>query len=66
VYRAPVEGGQVSFEPENTRPVMGGQSAELASQATFSAPGTYWLRAVASDGMLETPYDLKVTVNRNR
>jgi hypothetical protein len=66
VYRAPVEGGQVSFEPENTRPVMGGQSAELASQATFSAPGTYWLRAVASDGMLETPYDLKVTVNRSR
>ena len=64
LYRAPAEGGAVAFEPENTRPVMGGQSAELASTATFSAPGTYWLRAVASDGMLETPYDIKVTVSR--
>ncbi|MSV30010.1 MAG: hypothetical protein EXQ52_14880 [Bryobacterales bacterium] len=38
------------------------RSAELVTGATFSAPGTYWLRAVATDGMLETPYDLKVTV----
>jgi hypothetical protein len=44
---------------------MGGTSAELASDATFTAPGVYWLRAVASDGMLETPYDVKVTVSRS-
>jgi len=43
---------------------MGAQSAELATQAIFSAPGTYWLRAVASDGLLETPYDVKVTATR--
>jgi hypothetical protein len=64
LYRAPVDGAQVDFEPESTRPVTGAQSAELATQATFSAPGTYWLRAVASDGMLETPSDVKVTVTR--
>ncbi len=64
LYRAPAEGGRVLLEPENNRPVMGAQSSELATQATFSAPGVYWLRAVASDGMLETPYDVKVTVKR--
>lgn len=64
LYRAPPDGGRVSFEPENTRPVMGAQSVELATQAIFSAPGTYWLRAIASDGLLETPYDMKVTVTR--
>jgi len=34
----------------------------LTTAATFSQPGVYWLRAVATDGMLENPYDLKVTV----
>lgn len=62
LYRAPDTGGKVTFDSENTTPVAGGTSAELATGATFSAPGTYWLRAVASDGLLETPYDLKVTV----
>jgi len=52
------------LEPDSNRPVMGGQSSELNTQATFSAPGVYWLRAVASDGMLQTPYDVKVTVKR--
>jgi hypothetical protein len=63
LYRAPADGGHVVFEPENNRPVLGAQASELATQATFSAPGVYWLRAIASDGMLETPYDLKVTVS---
>jgi hypothetical protein len=62
LYRAPARGGHVAFEPDSSSIVVGGKSAELATQATFSAPGTYWLRAIASDGMLETPYDLKVTV----
>ena len=62
LYRAPAGGGHVAFEPESTNIVVGGTSAELATQATFSAPGMYWLRAIASDGTLETPYDLKVTV----
>ncbi|MBZ5610349.1 MAG: hypothetical protein LAP38_18965 [Acidobacteriia bacterium] len=64
LYRAPAEGGKVAFEPESTRPVSGGQTAELTTEATFSAPGIYWLRAIASDGLLETPYDVKVTVAR--
>jgi len=62
LYRAPDTGGDVSFDQEGTRPAVGGTSVELATGVTFSAPGTFWLRAIASDGMLETPYDLKVTV----
>lgn len=42
----------------------GAPTSELATQATFSAPGVYWLCAIASDGMLETSYDVKVTVSR--
>ena len=64
LYRAPADGGAVTFEPDTTRPVVGGQTADLTTEATFSAPGTYWLRAIASDGLLETPYDVKVTVRR--
>ena len=62
LYRAPDSGGEVSFDQEAGAPVVGAQAAELITEATFSAPGTYWLRAIATDGLLETPYDLKVTV----
>jgi len=62
LYRAPETGGSVMFDPDRPEAVLGATSAESVIGATFSAPGTYWLRAVASDGMLETPYDLKVTV----
>jgi hypothetical protein len=62
LYRAPAGGGRAVFEPDTTNIVAGGTSAQLATQATFSAPGMYWLRAIASDGMLETAYDLRVTV----
>jgi hypothetical protein len=62
LYRAPASGGRVAFERESSNIAVGGTSAELATQAIFSAPGTYWLRAIATDGLLETPYDLKVTV----
>jgi len=58
VYRAP---GEVIFDPDRTTPVRG-QPAELSTEATFSAPGTYWLRVIASDGMLETNHDVRVTV----
>jgi hypothetical protein len=64
LYRAPAEGGAVTFEPDATRPVVGGQTADLTTEARFSAPGAYWLRAIASDGLLETPYDVRVTVRR--
>jgi len=66
LYRAPDAGGEVLFDPDSSAPVVGGTSTELSSSATFSAPGVYWLRAIATDGTLETPYDLKVTVIGSR
>lgn len=65
LYRAPASGGEVVFDQESNAPAVGGTASELSNTATFSAPGAYWLRAIASDGMLETPYDLKVTVLGN-
>lgn len=62
LYRAPETGGTVTFDHEGPRPSVGATAAELTTNASFSAPGLYWLRAVASDGLLETPYDLKITV----
>ena len=65
LYRAPETGGEVTFDQDSNAPVTGGTSSELKTSATFSAPGTYWLRAIATDGTLETPYDFKVTVIGN-
>lgn len=65
LYRAPSTGGEVVFDQDSNVPVVGGTSSELSNSATFNAPGVYWLRAIATDGMLETPYDLKVTVIGN-
>lgn len=65
LYRAPDTGGEVVFDQDSNAPVAGGTASELSNSATFSAPGAYWLRAIASDGMLETPHDLKITVIGN-
>jgi hypothetical protein len=56
-YRGP---GQVTLDPE-TMPVAG-KMAESNTMATFSAPGTYWVQAIASDGLLEAVHTIKVTV----
>jgi len=64
LYRGPDSGGEVSFEEDSSKPVVGATEAQAATEAVFSKPGAYWLRAIATDGMLETPYDLKVTVIR--
>jgi hypothetical protein len=64
LYRGPNSGGEVSFAEDSSKPAMGATEAALATEASFSAPGVYWLRAIATDGLLETPYDLKVTVIR--
>jgi hypothetical protein len=61
VYRAPETGGQVSFS-EPTSAHEYGKPVESKTDATFSAPGTYWLQAIANDGSLDTMYDVKVTV----
>src|SRR5262249_47021310 len=58
VYRA---SGNVVFETETT-PRTVGKPVELTTDALFSAPGVYWLRAIASDGMMETNHDVKGTV----
>src|SRR5579862_201135 len=58
VFRAP---GSVNFDPENT-PRVSGKPVDLTTEATFAAPGIYWLRAIASDGMLETNLDVRVRV----
>jgi hypothetical protein len=45
-----------------TGPVAFDSRVGLTTKASFSAPGTYVLRALASDGSLTTPHDITVTV----
>ena len=56
----------MTFDQDTNAPAVGGTTSDLTSTVTFSAPGTYWLRAIATDGMLETHYDFRVTVIGNR
>jgi len=58
-YRGP---GKVMFDPDSSA-VVHGQPVTLSSQASFSMPGTYVLRAIAFDGQLFTAQDVTVTVN---
>ena len=44
LYRGP---GKVTFEP-NTVPAEYGKPVETTTKASFSAPGTYVLRAIVS------------------
>ena len=53
--------GKVTFGPSKIPPVYG-QTVEATTKVTFSTPGTYVLRAIASDSQLETTYDATVTV----
>ena len=57
VYRGP---GAVSFEPDGYAKVADGK---VDVKATFTRPGTYTLRAFASDGLLRTPADVTVIVD---
>src|SRR4051794_21600978 len=56
VYRGPAG---VAFDPDGYVKVADGK---VAVKATFTRPGTYTLRAFASDGLLRTPADVTVTV----
>jgi hypothetical protein len=58
-YRGP---GNVTFDPDSVQPEYG-KPVDLTTKATFSAPGTYLLRAIASDGQLESIHEVTVTVN---
>lgn len=61
-YRGP---GKVTFDPSNA-PAVYGTPVELRTSVSFSAPGTYVVRAIASDGQLESIHEVTVTVNPNR
>ena len=58
-YRGP---GKVTFDPDSV-PAVYGKPVELTTKVSFSAPGTYLLRAIASDGQLESIHEVTVTVN---
>jgi hypothetical protein len=58
VYRGPAG---AAFEPDGYAKVVDGA---VSVKATFGRPGTYTLRAFASDGLLRTPADVIVTVDR--
>lgn len=58
-YRGP---GKVVFDQDASPPVYG-KPVTMTTKATFSAPGSYWLQAIASDGQLASTQDVKVTVN---
>lgn len=55
--------GKVTFDPAASA-VIYGQPVELTSKVSFSAPGTYVLRASAFDGQLYTTRDVTVTAKR--
>jgi hypothetical protein len=52
---------KVTFEPEGWVPVKSGDKA--VRTARFSEPGTYVLRAIAHDSMVQTNQDITVTVS---
>jgi hypothetical protein len=56
LYRGPAE---ITLEPSGYHAVTNGT---FVTKATFTTPGTYVLRAVASDSMLETKQDVTITV----
>lgn len=58
LYRGP---GRVVFDPDSN-PTEYGQPVMLSSRASFSAPGTYVVRATASDSQLFANHDVTVTV----
>jgi hypothetical protein len=62
LYRGPA---QVNFNPSESTPVYG-KPLESTTEATFSRPGSYWLQAIASDGLLDAVHNVKVTVNASQ
>ncbi len=60
VYRG---SGKVRFDPDIMAQRVYGKPATLETKVTFSAPGDYRLRAIASDGQVTSPFDVDVKVN---
>jgi len=57
-YRGP---GAVNFEPDQQTPVYG-KPVTATTKVAFTVPGTYVLRAIASDGALFATHDVTVIV----
>jgi hypothetical protein len=58
----PMHVGVVSAEGAGSNPEAGGLTGRAITTVTFSAPGTYTLRAYADDSVLTAPLDVSVTV----
>jgi hypothetical protein len=52
----------VNFDPPEAAAEYG-KPLTSTTKATFKVPGVYVLRAIASDGSLETSHDITVTVH---
>jgi hypothetical protein len=59
LYRGP---GKVQFEPD-VSPAVYGKPLTSETKVSFSAPGIYRIRAIATDGAMFSTYDVDVTVN---
>ncbi len=59
LYRGP---GKVQFNPDVSAPVYG-KPLTSETKVTFSLPGNYRIRAIASDAALFSTYDVDVKVN---
>jgi hypothetical protein len=64
VVRNPAAGGEASFSAEDSGTPVYGKPVTSTTSVKFSAPGKYWLRAVASDTTLDTFRDFQVTVEK--
>src|SRR5262245_9877853 len=60
VYRG---SGKVRFDPDIMSERIYGKPVTMQTKVTFSAPGNYRLRAIASDGQLAGAFDVDVTVS---
>jgi hypothetical protein len=54
--------GKVRFEPDIMNGRVYGKPASLETRVSFSTPGVYRLRAIASDGQAFSTHDVDVTV----
>ena len=61
LYRGPAK---VQFDPE-VSPAVYGMPVTSQTKVSFTAPGAYRLRAIASDGSLFSTFDVDVTVRAN-
>lgn len=58
-YRGP---GKVQFDPD-VSPAVYGKPLTSETKVSFSAPGNYRIRAIATDGAMFSTYDVDVKVN---